>query len=69
MSSGQPRSGAGRFIIIMGTLPMLHIAYSEAARAVVGVFMSVIPCYYCFNPKILTPGHAVEPRELVIRRK
>ena len=41
MSSDQPRSGVGRFIIIMVTLPMLHIAYSEAARAVVGVFMSV----------------------------
>ena len=68
MSPGQPRSGAGSFIIIMVTLPMLHIAYSEAARAVVGVFMSVT-LYYCFNPKILTPGHAVEPRELVIRRK
>ena len=52
----------------MVTLPIHHIVYSEAARAVVGVFMSVT-LYYCFNPKILTPGHAVEPRELVIRRK
>ena len=41
MSSGQLRSGAGRFIIIMVTLPMHYIAHSEASRVAVGVIMSV----------------------------
>ena len=46
MSSGQPRSGAGRFIIIMDTLLTHHIAYSEASRVAVGVFMSVTQLNY-----------------------